>query len=128
MDSKSNSLNWFEIPVTDLDRAKKFYETIFAMEPMYSMNMSGADMAFFPMEMDGKTVGGGLIKHESATPCAKGTVVYLNANPDMPAILDRVEKAGGKIVMPRTQITPEIGYSAFIIDTEGNRVGLHSSK
>ena len=127
MDSKSNSLNWFEIPVTDLARAKKFYEAIFEME-MYQMTMGNADMAFFPMEMGGKTVGGAIIKHESASPSDHGTVVYLNANPDMPAILERVEKAGGKIATPRTEISPEIGFSAFVIDTEGNRVGLHSNK
>ncbi|CAN5436396.1 VOC family protein [soil metagenome] len=127
MDAKSNSLNWFEIPVSDMERAKKFYSEIFGIE-MYQMNMGGADMAFFPMEMEGGKVGGAIIKHESAEPCTKGTVVYLNSNPDMMAVLDRVEKAGGKIATPRTLIAPEIGYSAFIIDTEGNRVGLHSNK
>ncbi len=125
MDTKTNALNWFEIPVKDMERAKKFYCEIFGIK-MDSMNMGGVEMSFFPMEMGGGTVGGAIIK--MGEPCTKGTVVYLNGNPDIQTVLDKVEKAGGKIESPKTEISPEIGYSAFIIDTEGNRVGLHSSK
>jgi hypothetical protein len=60
------------------------------------------------------------------TPSQDGAVIYLNGNPSIQAILDRIEPAGGKVIMPRTQISPEIGYMAFFIDTEGNRIGLHA--
>jgi predicted enzyme related to lactoylglutathione lyase len=53
-------------------------------------------------------------------------LVYLNANPDVQRVLDKVEKAGGKIIVPKTQISPEYGYMAVIEDTEGNRVAFHS--
>jgi uncharacterized protein len=86
--------------------------------------MGDADMAFFPMD-EGK-VGGAVISHQSAKPSPEGTMVYLNAHPDLSLILSRVEKAGGKVVVPKTQITPEIGFMAVFLDTEGNRVALHS--
>jgi predicted enzyme related to lactoylglutathione lyase len=55
-----------------------------------------------------------------------GPLIYLNGNPDLQNILDKVEKAGGKIMVPKTEISPEYGFMAVFIDTEGNRIGLHS--
>jgi uncharacterized protein len=124
-DEKRNALNWFEIPSNDFERAKKFYETIIGGS-MFTMKMGDADMAFFPM--DEGEVGGAVIFHKDAKPSAEGTMVYLNAHPDLSVILSRVEKAGGKVVFPKTQITPEIGFMAVFLDSEGNRVALHSRK
>lgn len=125
MDNKSNALNWFEIATNDLDRAKKFYETVFqiTMEPF---DMPGLQMRGFPADsMNGKA-GGAIVKSDMHKPSATGSVIYLNANPDLSDALSRVEKAGGKVIMPKTKISDEIGHMAFFSDTEGNTVAMHS--
>ena len=125
MDNKSNALNWFEIATNDLDRAKKFYETVFqiTMEPF---DMPGLQMRGFPADsMNGKA-GGAIVKSDIHKPSATGSVIYLNANPDLSDALSRVEKAGGKVIMPKTKISDEIGHMAFFSDTEGNTVAMHS--
>ncbi|KAF0162207.1 MAG: glyoxalase/bleomycin resistance protein/dioxygenase [Ignavibacteria bacterium] len=122
----ANALNWFEIPVTDMARAVKFYCEVMGYESMYQMNMGGIDMAFFPMEGDG--VGGSLSKGEGFIPTTGGSLIYLNANPDLAIPLSKIEDAGGKVIMPKQLITDEIGYMATFIDCEGNRVAFHSNK
>jgi predicted enzyme related to lactoylglutathione lyase len=125
MDSSVNILNWFEISVADMARAKKFYEEIFSIK-MEETEMMGMKMAFFPMEsMNGK-VSGGLVQGPYHKPSADGAKIYFNANPDMDAIIAKIEKAGGKVTMPKTNIGDDIGYMANFIDTEGNGVALHS--
>lgn len=121
-----NALNWFEIPVEDFDRARKFYGTIFETE-LQTHEMGNAKLAFLPCG-PGTGVGGALAKEDTAKPSMNGTLVYLNANPDLIPVLERIEPAGGKIILPRTQVTEEIGYVAVFQDTEGNRVALHSAK
>ncbi|MDB5284006.1 MAG: hypothetical protein JWO06_3081 [Bacteroidota bacterium] len=125
MDKNSNSLNWFEIPATDLSRAKKFYETIFSVKMEDMGEMMGMKMAGFPSEMGNGKASGGLVQSAMHKPSTDGAVVYLNANPSIQTVIDRIEGAGGKVVMPKTEISPEIGHMAFFIDTEGNKVGLH---
>lgn len=127
MKATENALNWFEISVSDIERAQKFYETVFDIE-MSRMEMSGSQMAFFPTENMSANVGGGLVKSDMHKPSTEGAVIYLNGNPDLALALGRVEDAGGKVVMPKTIISDEIGYMAFFIDTEGNKVALHSGK
>ncbi len=122
----ANVLNWFEIPVTDMERAVKFYCSIFNYDSMYQTNMGGFDMAFFPMEGEG--VGGALCKGEWYKPTEDGAVIYLNGNPDLESVLKNIETSGGKIIQHKTLITEEIGYMALFIDSEGNRVALHSNK
>lgn len=125
MDNNANALNWFEIPATDISRAKSFYENIFGIDMGQTQEMMGMHMAMFPMP-DGK-VSGGLVQGDTYKPSQDGAVVYLNANPaGMDNVLDKIPSAGGQVVMPKTQISPEIGYMAFFIDSEGNKVGLHS--
>lgn len=125
MNQETNAINWFEIPVTDMQRAKHFYQTIFSIH-MEDMNMDNMQMAAFPYGMNTGKVSGALVKGDFHKPGADGVIVYLNANPNMDAVIEKIEKEGGKILMDKTQITPEIGYMAFFIDTEGNRVALHS--
>jgi hypothetical protein len=127
MTSKENSINWFEISVTDMNRAKKFYETVFDIK-METMNMMGMDMAFFPAEAGNGKASGGLVQSPQHKPSVDGVKLYLNGNPDLSIALAKVEKAGGKVVMPKTKISDEVGYMAFFIDTEGNAVALHSQK
>ena len=127
MDTTTNSLNWFEIPATDIKRAKEFYQTIFniQMEEQEMMNMK---MAFFPYDPGSGKLSGGLCQSDFHKPAMDGVLIYLNGNPDLKSILDKVEGAGGRVVMPKTEISPDIGYMAFFVDSEGNRVGLHSQK
>lgn len=122
-----NAISWFEIPATDIDRAQIFYETIFQVQ-MQPMDFQQTKMRMFPIDDPMKGIGGTLIDsggfHKpSAT---EGPLIYLNGNPDVQITLDRVEAAGGKIVVPKTEISPEYGYMAIFIDTEGNRIALHS--
>lgn len=118
-----NTINWFELPVVDFDRGKKFYETIFGCAISDSM-MGPYRMGFFPS--DGQGVGGALVHGEGYEPSDKGAVVYLNADGIIDDVISKIEKAGGKIIMPRTNVTPEIGDIAMFFDTEGNKVALHT--
>lgn len=122
-----NAINWFEIPVKNFDRAKKFYETIMGaainvMPPNPKMPMK---YGMFPFDMNGGGIGGGIVEGEGFEPSQKGTTVYLNGGDDLSKQLAKVEKAGGKIVMPKTAIG-ENGFMAMFIDTEGNKVAFHS--
>jgi len=122
-----NAISWFEIPSTDLDRATAFYETIFGIK-LIPLDMPNIRMRMFPLDDMMTQVGGALVDSNgfhrpSAT---EGPLVYLNGNPDVQSVLDKVEAAGGKILVPKTEISPEYGFMAVMIDTEGNRVGLHS--
>lgn len=122
----TNAISWFEIPSTDLDRATKFYETIFSLQ-LTPMDIQNIRMRMFPIEdmsgIGGAVVDSGGFHKPSAT---DGPLIYLNGNPDLQKVLDKVEDAGGKVLVPKTEITPEYGSMAVIIDTEGNRIGLHS--
>ncbi len=120
----ANVINWFEVPASDIDRAVKFYCTIFGYESMQKMNFGGFEMAFFPAEQG--SLGGALCKGSSYKPAQEGVTIYFNANPDLSAALSKVETAGGQIILPKRIITEEYGYMAVIIDTEGNKVALHS--
>jgi len=125
MDKNTNALNWFEIPATDINRAKSFYENIFGIQ-MEHQSMMGMEMAFFPYEEKSGKASGALVQSGMHKPSQDGAVIYLNANPNMDEVIGRIEKAGGKMVMPKTNISPEVGNMAFFIDSEGNKVALHS--
>ena len=125
MTAKENSLNWFEISVKDIKRAKKFYETIFGIT-MEQQNMMGMEMAFFPYDPGSGKASGGLVQGPMHKQSGDGVKVYLNGNPDLSKALGKVEKEGGKITMPKTKISDDIGYMAFFTDTEGNTIALHS--
>lgn len=122
----NNAISWFEIPATDLARAQKFYETIFGFT-MFPMDMPQIKMRLFPIE-DRMGVGGAIVESEGfhKPSGTDGPLIYLNANPDVQMVLDRIEAAGGKIMVPKTEISPEYGFMAVFIDTEGNRIALHS--
>lgn len=121
-----NAISWFEIPTTDLDRATAFYETIFQVK-LNPLDLANIKMRMFPLE-DIMGVGGALTYAEgfykpSAT---DGPLIYLNANPDVQIVLDRIPEAGGTILVPKTEISPEYGFMAVFLDSEGNRIALHS--
>ncbi len=120
----TNAVNWFEIPVKDFDRAKKFYSTILG-EEVIDAPMEGMKYGILPYDMEGKGVGGGIVEMEGLNPSQDGSTVYLNGGVDLSLQLSRVEPAGGKIVMPKTAIG-ENGFIAQFLDTEGNKVAFHS--
>jgi predicted enzyme related to lactoylglutathione lyase len=122
-----NAISWFEIPTTDINRAQQFYETIFGIT-MIPMDMPNIKMRMFPLDDMMTQVGGALVDsggfHKpSAT---DGPLIYLNGNPDVQHVLNKVEVAGGSILVPKTEISPEYGFMAVFMDTEGNRIALHS--
>ena len=127
MSIMKNAISWFEIPSTDIDRAQRFYEAIFKIT-MVPLEMDNFKMRMFPLDnpMDG--VGGALVKTDGfhVPSATEGPLIYLNGNPDVQIILDRVEAAGGKIMVPKTEISPDYGFMAVFTDTEGNRIALHS--
>src|SRR5258708_20826681 len=127
MSSDTNALNWFEIAVKDIARATKFYENILDIKTT-PMEMMGMKMAMFPYEGANGKVGGALVQSQMHTPSATGSVIYLNANPDLGLVAKRIEKAGGKLSMPKTLIDENTGYMALFIDTEGNTIRIHSNK
>lgn len=130
IDEQTNVLTWFEIPVTDIDRAKTFYETILDIT-MVKRSDGQEEAVFFPfnpniVQATSGRVTGVLSKTARNSPSATGTLVYINASPDIQAVLDKVEQAGGKMVTARMQIPA--GYIALIIDSEGNKIGLHAEQ
>lgn len=124
-------VGWFEIPVADMDRAIKFYSEVFQVQ-IAVHNMGDFIMGWFPFAEDPEAKGaaGSLVFHkESYKPSTDGTLVYFTSRTgDIKDELSRIEKAGGEILQPKTQISDEHGYMALFIDTEGNRVALHSLK
>jgi predicted enzyme related to lactoylglutathione lyase len=120
----ANALNWFEIPVLDADRARKFYETVLNANMVEMPGMEGYKMYAFPWtETD---LGGSVIQGEGYKPSTEGVVIYLNAGKSLSACVNRVAGAGGKVLQAKVPIG-ENGFIAFITDTEGNKVGLHSA-
>ncbi len=119
----SNTLNWFEIPVTDLARAVRFYEALLGIS--LKQELSGeTPMAIFPAgEVELK---GALAKDSRRKPSADGSLVYLNVTGKLDATLARVP-ADGSVVLPKTDIGPP-GFIALIRDSEGNTIGLHSPR
>lgn len=123
MEMTTNAVSWFEIPVHDFDRAREFYSKIFDYE-MPTMPMGPIQMGFLLHERE-KGVGGAIV-HGEGTPSKEGVQVYLNGGSNLQIVLDRVEGAGGKVDVPKTEIGQGFGFFAFFLDTEGNRIGLHS--
>jgi uncharacterized protein len=128
-EQKNNAVGWFEVPVADMERAIKFYETVFDIK-LERHQLGPLDMAWFPSVEGGSGAQGTLVYHQDFyQPSADGVLVYFTAHSgDLSNELNRVEATGGKIVVPRKQISEAYGYMAVILDTEGNRVAIHSRK
>lgn len=122
--SDRNMINWFEIPAVGFERACTFYSKVLGVE-IERTSMGDFKMGMLPM-FNGK-VSGAIVAGEGYTPSMAGTCIYLNADPDLNDALGRVEEAGGNILVPKTPITPEYGFFAIIVDTEGNKMHLHSN-
>ena len=120
----TNAGSWFEIPVSNYNRAKTFYSTILDVEVM-DMPMGDVKYGVLPHDPKSHGIGGGIVEMKDFIPSQKGSMVYLNGGEDLSTPLARVEDAGGKVIMPKTAIG-ENGFMAHILDTEGNKVALHS--
>jgi uncharacterized protein len=118
-----NSLTWYEIPTQDLERAKNFYAQIFSAEFEY-VPMPDAPMYMFNVNQEAGQIGGALVHTTDNVPSKTGTIVYFSCE-DVAHEAQKVEQAGGQVVVPKTSLG-EFGFMAIFIDSEGNRVGLHS--
>lgn len=132
IDEQTNVLTWFEIPVIDTERAKKFYETILDIEMTTRLfPETNEELTFFPydpkiIQATSGRITGVLTKSDTNHPSDKGSLVYINAYPEIQIVLDKVEQNGGKIIVSKTQIPA--GFIAIIIDSEGNKTGLHAER
>ena len=117
-----NYVNWFEIPAYNFERAMAFYNHIYAIE-MEATKINGYSMAFLPAK---NGIGGAIVAGEGCTPNTTGPLLYLNGGNDLNTVLARIETGGGRIIMGKTLINETVGYFALFMDTEGNRLALHS--
>lgn len=123
---KNNIVGWFEIPVANMERAITFYETVLNVK-LDRNKMGPLDMAWFPWVDEGYGAGGSLVQYESYKPSEDGVLVYLSApSGDLANELQKVESAGGKVLQEKTKISDEHGFMGIILDSEGNRIALHS--
>ncbi|CAG5067610.1 hypothetical protein DYBT9623_00331 [Dyadobacter sp. CECT 9623] len=118
-----NFISMFEIPASDFQRAVSFYKAILNIE-IEEVDMEGIKLGLFPG--DGSNVSGSVIAGPDYKPSSDGAVIYLNGGSDLQEIMDRVVASNGKVVIPKTEISPEMGFYGTFIDTEGNRLGLYS--
>jgi len=115
-------VSWFEIPAIDFEQAVNFYNHIFGIQ-MAQNKTDVNSMAFFPVTSG---IGGAIISGPGSVPSDTGPLIYLNGGKDLDNVLSKVEGAGGRIVMPKTPIGEEVGYFAIFIDSQGNKLALHS--
>ncbi len=129
MTPENNPIGWVEIPALDMDRAIAFYNAVFGYD-LQTQQVGPLLMAFMPMSAEGKGSAAALVKFEQwYKPTLDGPLVYFTApSGDLRNKLARVEPAGGHIAVPRKPISEEFGFIACIVDTEENRIALHSRK
>ncbi len=121
-----NAINWFEISVTDYERAKKFYNQSLGVEITdYHMPEKNMKYGVFPYDEENGGVGGAIMQMDGCNPSMDGSTVYLNGGDDLNNVLSKVTSAGGTVIMPKTNVN-EHGFIAQFADTEGNRIALHS--
>jgi predicted enzyme related to lactoylglutathione lyase len=120
----ANVINWFEIPVKNFDRASKFYSTLLDGEIQKVNDPKGIEMGLLPGTRPNAN-GGAIVKAEGYEPSDKGSIIYLECESDLATKLNKVEKAGGKVVLPKTR-NGNNGFIAHFIDSEGNKVALHA--
>jgi uncharacterized protein len=114
---------WFDIPVRDIDRAVRFYSAVLGMSLKKEQAGPGAAIAALP-HVEG-AVGGSLVQNMDARPSENGPLLYLNTDGRLDEALLAVEKHGGKVLAEKHSIAP-FGFRAVVVDSEGNRVALHS--
>jgi uncharacterized protein len=121
-----NIITWFEIPSVDINRAKTFYEALLDTKMDDIQDFGGLKMATFARPENSSATTGSIVQHAHYTPSHQGSLLYFDGGQDLAPMLARVEPAGGKILQPKTLISPTIGHMALFEDTEGNRMALFS--
>ncbi len=123
---ETNMVGWFEIPVTDMERAKKFYEVVFNVK-IQLQNMNELQMGWFPFAEGKMGAAGSLVLHADFYHPSEtaGPLLYFSCK-DVQEQVDQIEKAGGKVLEGKKLISKDVGYMALFVDSEGNRVALHS--
>lgn len=119
-----NLVSIIEIPVSDLPRAIKFYSAILDIT-IEQAEMGGVKMGIFPTDEGAVNVV--LAQGSDYKPAASGSILYLNGGENLQPIVDKIAASGGEVLVPKTEISPEMGFFALFMDTEGNKMGLHSS-
>lgn len=117
-------ISWFEIPATNFKRAVLFYKGILNLD-IREKEMFGTWMGFFPS--DGKKISGAIVQGADYVPSANGVLAYLNGGNDLQPVLEKIKEQGGTVIVPKTLISPEMGYFGMFIDTEGNKMAIHST-
>ena len=125
MEATTHAISWFEVAALDFERARAFYSAIFDYD-MPKMQMGPNTLGSFPY-VQGVGIGGAIVKGAGYIPARTGALVYLNAGADLSRVLARVAPAGGMVLRPKTEVAPGLGFYAEFVDTEGNRLGLHSA-
>ena len=118
--------NWFEVPVSNMPRARQFYETIFELEMGEPFEMNGSMMCFFPYEAEREGATGTLIQHDAYTPSHHGTLIYFSVK-EINDVIPRISSAGGKVINEKMSIGEQHGFVGHFEDSEGNRVALHQA-
>jgi len=127
-EKRTNNLVWFELPVTDLDRATQFYETVFGAKLATDERFPG--IAMFPRRHESAATGALAVTHDpiiEGSPSTDGAVIYLNCDGELDAVLKRAKAAGGKLLQEVAQLPGDMGWIAQFRDLDGNRVGLHAT-
>ena len=126
---EKNPVGWFEIPVTDMARDRALYEQL-PVTDLFPFPLGALEMSVFNSKGEEHGAYGALVYHLGHyKPSADGVLVYFTAHSgDLANELTRVETAGGKVIQPKTHIADDLGHMAIYIDTEGNRIVLHSMK
>ena len=119
----SNQIVWCDIPVKDLDRAIRFYTAVLG-QPVTRESYPGMTIGLLPHA--GEHVSGCLFVSDDAKPSVDGPLIYLNCEGRLPIAIATVEINGGKVLKPKHAIGA-YGFRAIVIDSEGNRIALHSS-
>lgn len=121
-----HAITWFELPTRDLKRAVNFYQTVLGTKLTRYTDDPDETMYIFPSDPTG--LKGALVHRSFQKPGSGGATVYLNVDGDLDGAISRIPQAGGLVLMPRTPVPGGSGAFACFRDSEGNAVGLHSSK
>jgi len=120
----ANTIVWVDIPVTDMDRARKFYSAVLQAD-IELMEDANGDVALLPGDPMSGDVSGDLARGENQKPGLGGCTIYLDSKGDPEGMIERAVAAGGAVLMPVTSMGDMVGSIGFFQDSEGNRIGVH---
>lgn len=122
-----NAINWFEIPALDLERAFTFYSMVLNENVRKGTFGNGELIVFNVPFSTGEAVGGSIVVREGFNPSTDGPILFINAFGKLTDATDKVDIAGGKVLVPFMDLG-EFGFASIIIDSEGNKIGLLSNE